>query len=287
MDLPFFLSPLLIASRIQAAIAKIFCTPDPDLISAIRVALESETDPLPKDILSDIISNATLAGRDKIPTCQDTGSLVVFVEYGTAIHLGGADLTQVISQAATSAWQDLCLRDSIVGDPLLCRAVQSDPLPVIIHSEVVPGNILRVSLALKGGGAENMSVLRMFSPGASVTAIQDFVVDAAVSAKGLPCPPLILGVGIGGNFETCALLAKKALFRPLGQPHPLPAYAALEMDILADLNARGCGPMGMGGNTTALAVHILCAPCHIASLPVAVNIQCHSHRHSSFELVGV
>jgi fumarate hydratase subunit alpha len=284
MKAPRYVSADAITGKIVAAIGEMFWQTDPLLIKAIQISLESETDPLARDILKDIIRNSEIANQEKIPTCQDTGTLVVFVEYGTALHLGGADLRMVIETAAAQAWRRFSLRDSIVSDPLREREAVTMPLPVVLHTEMVPGDKLRFTMALKGGGAENMSTLKIFSPSASSDEIREFVVQAVVSAGGKPCPPLIVGVGIGGNFENCALLAKKALFRPLGEPNPQAAHAELERAILDGINSRGTGPMGLGGKTTALAVHVLTAPCHIASLPVAVNIQCHAHRHCEFVL---
>lgn len=273
-----------ISRGIRDAIATIFCKADSDVIDSIRNSINSENHPIARDILRDIVSNAEISQTDLFPTCQDTGTLVVFVQYGSAVHLGGANLRETIETAASQSWQELYLRDSIVGDPLLDRCVVTSPMPVVIHTEIVSGTRLSFTIALKGGGAENMSTLRMFPPTTPPRDIQQYIIDSVVSAGGRPCPPVIVGVGIGGNFEQCAINAKKALFKPLTMPNDDSRYAAMEKSILMEINAKGSGAMGMGGETTALAVHIITAPCHIASLPVAVNIQCHSHRHTSFEV---
>ncbi len=254
------------------------------MIDAIAKAAQTETSAVARDILQTLIQNQKIASRERIPLCQDTGSLVVFAEVGADLHIEGMTLYEAINEAVRKAWTRLYLRASVTSDPLFGRENTRDNTPAIVHSEIVSGDRLRLRIAQKGGGAENMSALRMFTPGATPEDIIQFVTETVSIAGGKPCPPIIIGIGIGGNFETCALLAKKALFVPLGAPHPEPDYACLERDIVSSVNATGIGPQGLGGNTTALAVHILHAPCHIASLPVAINIQCHAHRHGSIEL---
>jgi len=279
-----FVPPDTIANAVKAAIARMYCSPDSRVIDIIRQYINPDNTPLARDILKDIVQNAEIAARDRVPTCQDTGSLVVWVEYGSGVHLGGADPRGIIEQAAADAWRELSLRDSIVADPLLDRSIVTSPLPVVLHIDLVPGDGISFHLAMKGGGSENKSALRMFPPTTPEAEIRQFIADTAVEAGGMPCPPVLVGVGIGGNFELCAVLAKKALFHLPGTTHRSSGNAGMEERILSDINARGSGPMGMGGSPTALAVRILAAPCHIASLPVAVNIQCHAHRHHSFTL---
>ncbi len=246
--------------------------------------MDDESSGIGKDILASLIENSAIAHRQKTPLCQDTGSLVVFAELGSDVCIAGGNLPDLINEAVSNAWKDNYLRASIASDPLFERRNTKHNTPAILHVELVPGQRLRLTIAQKGGGAENMSVLKMLTPGMDGADIIDLVKETIVCAGGKPCPPVIIGIGIGGNFETCALLAKKALFIPLNTPNPDPNYAKLERDILHEVNQSGIGPQGLGGNCTALAVHILHAPCHIASLPVAINLQCHAHRHGSIEL---
>lgn len=283
------LSDILIQEKAIEAIGKIFCDREHHAQDLLTQALESETDELARDILGDIIDNAALAREERLPICQDTGLLVVFARLGVDAHLERC-LRDTLEQATAIAWQKYYMRDSIAPDPLRgqlgkCEDMRYETdtrLPIVLHLEQVPGDGLSLDLALKGGGAENMSALRMFNPSVKVEEIVEFVVDTVVSAGGRPCPPIIVGVGIGGDFELSAILAKRALFTDSDERSV--CYRGLEQDILQRINERGRGVMGLAGRSTALEVRILTAPCHIASLPVAVNLDCHAHRHIRVEL---
>ncbi|HHN46440.1 MAG TPA: fumarate hydratase [Planctomycetes bacterium] len=252
-------------------------------ITAIRRALDEETSPRARYILEAILENSSVASARRLPLCQDCGSAVVFVERGDRVVIEGAGMCDAINEGVRSAYEKGFLRKSMLAGAL-DRRNTGDNTPAFIHCECAPGDVFRVKFAAKGGGAENTSALAMLPPAAGRSGVIDFVVDTVRRAGGRPCPPLVLGVAVGGNFETAPLLAKKALFRPLADPNPVPRLAEMERVILAAINDLGIGPMGLGGCTTALAVHLEEAPCHIATLPVAVNVQCHSHRHAEGSL---
>lgn len=243
---------------------------------AINRSLAVETSQLGREILREIISNAEIARREKLPLCQDTGFAIVFVELGQEVQITGGQLSEAINEGVSRGFSGL--RKSIVADPFL-RTNTNDNTPAIIHTEVVPGDKIKLGLLLKGGGGENTSALKMFLPGASEEEIVDFVVKQVVEAGARACPPLIVGVGIGGTFDQAPLLAKKVLRRRVGHLNSAHHIAELEKKMLKRINETGVGPMGLGGKTTALAVHIETYPCHIASLPVAVNLECHAHRY--------
>lgn len=248
-----------------------------DLVLALKKALSEEESPTGRDVLSRLIENASIASQGVYPACQDTGFVIVFVEIGQEIEITGLGLQEAIINGVSQGYKKAYLRASIVRDPLE-RKNTSDNTPPVIHTEIVPGDRLRITLMAKGGGCENMSRAAMLIPAQGRHGVVDFVVDTARRGAISACPPIIVGVGIGGTFETCTLLAKKALLRPVGRPHEDPFTAGLEKEVLERINALGIGPQGWGGRTTALAVHIEKYPCHIASLPVAVNMECHSHR---------
>ena len=252
-----------------------------DLGSDVRRALEramaQEESPVAKDILRQLIENAQIAKKERIPICQDTGFAVVFVEVGQDVHLVGGDLTEAIHQGVRKGYQEGYLRKSVCHP--FTRANTGDNTPAIIHLEMIPGDRLRLIVAPKGGGSENMSRVVMLTPSVGIEGIRDYVVGRVREAGSNPCPPTIVGVGIGGTLEQAALIAKKALLRPVGGSSPDPEVASMEADLLERINRLGIGPQGLGGRTTSLAVHINTMPCHIASLPLAVNIQCHAHRH--------
>ena len=249
-----------------------------DVYQSLHKAFMQETSPAGKNALAQIICNADIAKSEHVPMCQDTGFAVIFVEIGQDVHLVGGDLALAIHAGVRKGYSQGYLRNSIVADPLQ-RINTNDNTPAIIHIEIVPGNQLKLIMAPKGGGSENMSSVKMLKPADGAKGIVDFVVETARLAGSNPCPPIIIGVGIGGTFEKVAYLAKKALLRELGEPHPQPFYARIEQDILEQVNRLGIGPQGFGGRTTALAVHIETFPAHIATLPVAVNINCHAARH--------
>lgn len=255
-----------------------------DVLDTIKQYLESETTEQGQNFLQQYLDNADIAQNERMPICQDTGFAVYFVEIGQDIHIDGGDLNSAINEGTALGYETGFLRKSIVNDPLFERVNTKDNTPAIIHVNLVHGDRFNVTIAPKGGGSENMSAVAMLKPADGKQGVVDFVVNTVVKAGGNPCPPTVVGVGIGGTFEKVTLLAKKALLRHLGDHHPNPVYAALEREILAKINASGVGPQGLGGDTTAFAVHIEYFPCHIASLPVAVNLNCHAARHASFEL---
>ena len=251
----------------------------PDVMAALGRAAAEEESPLGREILGQLIENARLAESERLPMCQDCGVAVVFVELGAEVCTTGGTLAAAVNAGVRKGYADGLLRKSVVASPLR-RENTGDNTPAVIHLKQVPGEGVRIIVAAKGAGSENMSALAMLRPADGVAGIERFVVGAVERAGASACPPLVIGVGLGGNFEGCALLAKEALLRPLGRPHDDEVTAALESRLLDAVNATGIGPGGMGGRTTALAVHVETFPCHIASLPVAVNLDCHAHRHA-------
>ncbi len=247
-----------------------------DVLDAFNQAQKTETSPAGLEILDQLLENAELAGRTGLPLCQDTGLAVFFVEMGSDCRLSG-DLNQAVNQGVRQGYEKGYLRKSVCHP--LTRKNTGDNTPAIIHLDLVPGDRMRIRFMAKGGGSENMSRATMLTPAQGWEGIKEFVVNRVAEAGPNPCPPTIVGVGIGGTFDYAPILAKKALFRSLNQKNSVPEIAAMEDELLAALNKLGIGPMGMGGRTTALGVKIEMAPCHIASLPLAVNIQCHSARH--------
>lgn len=252
------------------------CDLEPDILDALVAARDRETSSLSKNVLELLLANADIASREHIPICQDTGTAVVFVSLGQEIHVNG-NLEEALQEGVRSGYQEGFLRKSVC-DPLTRKNTKTN-IPAVIHIEVVPGDQLKISLLPKGCGSENMSGLSMLPPSAGIEGVVDYVTERVVSAGPNPCPPVVVGVGIGGTFEKAALIAKKALLRPVGEKNSQGDVADLEEKILAIINEKGQGVEGFGGNNTALAVHIETFPCHIASLPVAVNVQCHAHRH--------
>ena len=250
-----------------------------DVLKAIKKFERNEDSPLGKEILGQIIKNADIAKQKKMPLCQDTGLTVVFAEIGQEVHFDG-DFNEAIQEGVRQGYEEGYLRKSIVEDPLR-RKNTGDNTPAVISVKLVPGNKVKLTAFPKGGGSENMSRIKMLKPGDGEDGVKDFVVETIRIAGGNPCPPLIVGVGIGGSFDKVAYLAKHALLREVGSKHPDPYYAAMEDELLERINKTGVGPQGLGGITTALAVHIEAHPCHIASLPAAVNTQCHSARHKT------
>jgi fumarate hydratase subunit alpha len=249
-----------------------------DVLAALKKALKSEQSPLGKEVLSRLIENARIAQKEQIPLCQDCGTAVVFLEIGQDVHISG-DLYAAVEEGVRQGYTQGYLRKSIVNKPFSARTNTKDNTPPVTHVEIVPGDKLKIIVMPKGAGAENMSRLAMLKPGDSKQGIIDLVVRTVNEAGGNACPPLIIGLGIGGTAEKAMLLAKKALLRRVAELNPDSEIAELEKEILAQVNALGIGPLGFGGRTTALAVHTEVMPTHIASLPVAVNLQCHSARH--------
>jgi len=248
-----------------------------DVLQAIDRALEKEESPLAVEILKELKENARIANEEKVPICQDTGFAVVFMELGQDVHLTGGDLKEAVHEGVRQGYREGYLRNSICYP--FTRANTGDNTPAIIHTEIVPGDKVKITIAPKGGGSENMSRVTMLTPSDGIEGIKKFVVQRVKESGSNPCPPTIVGVGIGGTLEQAALLAKRSLLRPLGSKNPDPELEKLESAILTEINKLGIGPQGLGGRTTSLAVHILMMPCHIASFPLAVNIQCHAQRH--------
>ncbi len=253
-----------------------------DVLQALERAQAVEESPIGKEILGRIIENAAIARAENIPLCQDTGMAVLFLEIGQDLHVDGGSLIEAIHEGVRSGYEEGHLRKSVLHP--ITRINTGDNTPAVIHTEIVPGDRLKITMAPKGFGSENMSRVTMFPPSAGIEAVKDFVVQRVQESGGNPCPPIIIGLGLGGTFEKAALIAKKALLRPLGSENPDPLLADLEKDLLGRVNRLGIGPMGLGGRTTALAVHVNAYPTHIASIPCAVNIQCHSSRHREIEL---
>jgi fumarate hydratase subunit alpha len=250
-----------------------------DVLTALKKALKTEESPLGKEVLTQLIQNAKVARDERVALCQDCGTAVVFLEIGQDVHITGGDLNAAVEEGVRQGYDEGCLRKAMVKQPFSARINTRDNTPAVIHAEIVPGDKLKITVMPKGGGAENMSKLAMLLPNDGREGIIEMAVKTVDEAGGNACPPLVIGVGIGGTSEKAMLLAKKALLRTVGQPSPDPEVAKLEKDILAGVNALGIGPMGFGGSTTALAVHAEVTPTHITSLPVAVNLQCHSARH--------
>ena len=253
-----------------------------DVLNAFQRALETETSPIGTEILKDLIENAQIAREQQAPMCQDTGLAVVYLVIGQEVHVVGGSLKEAVDEGVRQGYKDGYLRKSLCHP--LTRENTGDNTPAMIHYDIVPGDRFKVIVAPKGGGGENMSQVVMLSPAEGIEGIKDFVVQRIKDSGGKPCPPTIVGVGIGGTFEKTALLAKKALLRPLGSKNRDPLLDRLEKEWLEEINRLGIGPQGLGGKTTSLAVHINTIPCHIASIPVAVNIQCHSSRHKEMAL---
>ena len=255
-----------------------------DVLAALQKAAQKESNPAAAQILIQLTENARIAKEDSIPLCQDTGLTVAFVEQGSEVTIKAPDkktLADAINAGVSSGYEKGYLRKSIVEEPLKTRVNTGSNTPAIIHHTIVSGDKLKISIMAKGGGCENKSMFKMFKPTAERTDIIDWIVDVVRSAGADACPPFIVGVGIGGNFELSCLLSKKALLRNMDQKNNDPFYAEIEDELLSRINALGIGPQGLGGDTTALACPTEFAPCHIASLPVAVNIECHSHRHKT------
>lgn len=248
-----------------------------DLVEALKGALEREESPSGRDVLSQLIDNARVSREGQYPACQDTGFTIVFLEMGQGVQVVGGDLYQAINSGVARGYKKGYLRASIVKDPLK-RVNTGDNTPAVIHTELGTGDRLKITVMAKGGGCENMSRSAMLTPAMGKQGVVNFVVDTVRRGAVNACPPILVGVGVGGTFDECALISKKALLRPIGSPHPDPATAGLEKELLEKINNLGIGPQGLGGRITALAVHVEKYPCHIASLPVAVNMECHSHR---------
>jgi len=276
------------ASKIQEAVKTLCMTANYDLpedvLKRIKDMREKEESPTAREILDQIIENANIATTDKVPICQDTGFAVFFVTVGEDVQITGGHLAEAIEKGVADGYTEGYLRKSILLDPLKRTPNSGDNTPPIIWTELVPGDELTITIAPKGGGSENMSRIKMMKPADGVEGFVNFVVSAAIEAGGNPCPPIVVGAGVGGTFDKCAWLAKKALLRDIGERNKDPFYAELEERILTEINNSGVGPQGLGGRTTALEVFIEAFPLHIATFPAAVNINCHAARHKKVSL---
>ncbi len=269
-----------ISDSVQKLCIQAACNLPADVSGKLKDALASEPFPRARYFLDQILTNEKIASDNRTPLCQDTGFAVFFVSIGSQVTFNRGTLVEAINEGTKKGYAEGYLRKSIVNDPLFARNNTGDNTPAIIHIDQVPGEKLEITLLPKGGGCENMSYLSMLKPSAGKQGVVDFVTDCVVKSGGNPCPPVIVGVGIGGTADKACLLAKKSLLRETGIPNGDPQYALLEAQLLEAINKSGLGPQGLGGKTTALAVHIEHFPCHIASMPVAVNLNCHSARRA-------
>ena len=253
---------------------------NPDLIQRLKKALKEETSPIGKYVLKMIIENNKIASREEVPICQDTGLAVLFVEVGQEVHLVDGYFTEAINQGVKEAYKEGYLRKSVVDDPVFERKNTKTNTPAIIYTDIIPGDKIKLLVIPKGFGSENMSSISMLKPADGEKEIVDFVVETVKKAGPNPCPPTIIGIGIGGTIDKAMVIAKKTIIRKINQPNKNLKYAALEKEILTKINNLGIGPAGLGGNITSLAVHIDYLPTHIAGMPVAVNVCCHAARHA-------
>ncbi len=267
-----------VAATVRELCMEICYRVPPEMVKLMRRAREREESPLGRQILDQLLLNQEVAAEGDYPYCQDTGFTVVFADVGQDVHLVGGDLTEAIDRGVATGYADGYLRGSIVEDPLFNRRNTGHNTPAFVHTRLVPGDRIRIQVDAKGAGSENMGRLGMLKPSDGLEGVKRFVLTAVAESGPNACPPGIIGVGVGGNFETCAVLAKRSLMRTVGEPSPDPKVAALEAELFEGCNALGLGPEALGGTQTVLAVHVETMPTHIASLPVAVNIECHAHR---------
>ncbi|MGF7018514.1 fumarate hydratase subunit alpha [Lachnospiraceae bacterium PF1-21] len=251
-----------------------------DVKNAIECCRSREDWDIAKGVLDQIVENYEIADEQNVPICQDTGMACVFLEIGQDVHITGGDLSEAINEGVRRGYEKGYLRKSVVKDPVR-RGNTGDNTPAMIYTEIVPGDKINITVGPKGFGSENMSMIRMFKPSAGLQGIKDFILEVVETAGPNPCPPMVVGVGIGGTFDKAALLAKKALMRPIDTANPDPYYADLEVEMLDKVNELGIGPQGFGGKTTAIGLNIETMPTHIAGMPCAVNINCHVTRHAS------
>lgn len=269
----------LITSTVKDLAIDANCEIGKSFLDVLREAIKKEKSEIGKNVLEQIVGNDEIASASREPMCQDTGMVVVFLEIGYDVHLNG-DIYEAVNEGVRQAYIEGLLRKSVTKHPIT-RGNSNDNTPAVIHTKLVPGDQIKITLAPKGGGSENMSLVKMLIPSDGVQGIKKLVLHTIFYAGGKPCPPLIVGIGIGGNLEKSAMIAKEALMRDIHDVNPDPILEKLEKELLDEINELGVGPMGFGGSTTALAVKIAAYPCHIASLPVAINIQCHASRHKT------
>lgn len=272
-----------IKNAVKALFISLNCEIGDDITNALENALNVEESDTAKAVLTQLLTNNKIAKEEQIPICQDTGMAILFVEYGDKVTIDG-DFTQAVNDGVREAYIDGYLRKSVVDDPVFDRKNTNDNTPAVIHTKIVPGETLKITAGCKGFGSENMSKTKMLPPSAGVEGVKAFVLDTVKTAGPNPCPPIVVGVGIGGTFEQAAVMSKKATFRRADSENQDSRYSALEKELLCEINKMGIGPAGLGGKTSALCVNIEYAPTHIASIPVAVNICCHAARHKSVEL---
>lgn len=257
---------------------------DDSITKALKDFREKEKSTVGKNVLSQLLENNEIAAKEQIPICQDTGMAVLFVEYGDKVVIEDGSFKEAVEQGVREAYDEGYLRKSVVTDPVFDRINTKDNTPAVIHTEIVPGDKIKFLVGGKGFGSENMSAIKMLTPSYGAEGVKDFILETVKKAGPNPCPPIVVGVGIGGTFEKAAQLAKKATFRPIDTKNPDPRYAQMEDELLEKINRMGFGPAGLGGNTTALGVNIETYPTHIAGMPVAVNICCHAARHKEAEI---
>lgn len=257
---------------------------DDSITKALKDFREKEKSPVGKNVLSQLLENNEIAAKEQIPICQDTGMAVLFVEYGDKVVIEDGSFKEAVEQGVREAYDEGYLRKSVVTDPVFDRINTKDNTPAVIHTEIVPGDKIKFLVGGKGFGSENMSAIKMLTPSYGAEGVKDFILETVKKAGPNPCPPIVVGVGIGGTFEKAAQLAKKATFRPIDTKNPDPRYAQMEDELLEKINRMGFGPAGLGGSTTALGVNIETYPTHIAGMPVAVNICCHAARHKEAEI---
>ncbi len=276
------------AAEVTAAVKKLFMDCNyfigADIMDALTNARNNETSPVGKSVLDQIIENDKIAAKEEIPLCQDTGMAVLFVEYGDRVCLKNGSFEDAVNEGVRQAYGEGYLRKSVVSDPVFDRVNTKDNTPAVIHTKIVNGDKIKITAGGKGFGSENMSAIKMLTPSYGVEGVKRFILDTVRIAGPNPCPPVVVGVGIGGTFERAAQLAKKATFRAINTSNPDSRYARLEEELLGEINKMGFGPAGLGGNTTALGVNIETSPTHIAGMPVAVNICCHAARHTETEI---
>lgn len=276
------------AAKITATVKELFMDCNyfigDDIMSSLEKALDIEDSPVAQSVLKQIIENDNIAAREEIPICQDTGMAVLFVEYGDKVCVVNGSFEEAVQQGVREAYDEGYLRKSVVRDPVFDRVNTRDNTPAVIHTTITKGDKIKITAGGKGFGSENMSAVKMLTPSYGAEGVKKFILDTVRAAGPNPCPPIVVGVGIGGTFERAAQLAKKATFREIDTQNPDPRYAEMEEELLTEINKMGFGPAGLGGKTTALGVNIETAPTHIAGMPVAVNICCHAARHKSAEI---
>ncbi len=255
-----------------------------DIMTALEKARENEKSKVGKSVLTQIIENDKLAAKEEVPLCQDTGMAILFVEYGDKVVIEDGSFEDAVNEGVRQAYKDGYLRKSVVNDPVFDRLNTKDNTPAIIHTRIVKGDKIKITAGGKGFGSENMSAIKMLTPSYGIEGVKKFILDTVRTAGPNPCPPIVVGVGIGGTFERCAQLAKKATFRAIDTHNEDERYAKLEDELLESINKMGFGPAGLGGTTTAIGVNIETSPTHIAGMPVGVNICCHAARHASAEI---